>query len=591
MARARVAARPRIHLRSLNGKFLLILAAVALGGAVALTLLLTAVITPSFATLERQSIEARVERVDALLDSHGGKIEDAVLTARDAIARHGDAIAHPLSDGSILEARVPAGSGIAPARLTAALHRLPLARIVGTAGVGHFYLSGDHGIDVVGVARAAGDDDGAGHYVATARHLDAGQLGRALGLAVKIAPPDGSGAVATVDAETMRIAVPVRGASGRPVAAITFATPRTLAMLGRHVLWLAVGTTTVLLVVMLIVLRRMMTLLVMRPLRRVEAHMEQVRDSGAFLPLEDDGRSHDEIASLGHSFNSMLAQLKDLSERVETQSFALGRTESAVAVMHNVRNALTPVTTILGISLNEMEPADRHMIGRALSELGDPGTAPERRSRLIDFITAAFAAEDRMRAERRDQLRLGRDAMSQVLEIIGAQQALAHTRPALELCDATQIVAQNAVIARHSADGNSIALSFPARPHPVVANRLLLSQVIGNLLSNAVDAIEAVGGTGTIAVTIEERCDGMVEIAIRDDGEGFDPADTPLLFQRGFSTRAHKSGGLGLHWCANSVGSMDGSLRLESDGEARGAVARLALPGPAGAASSDNLAA
>ena len=67
-------------------------------------------------------------------------------------------------------------------------------------------------------------------------------------------------------------------------------------------------------------------------------------------------------------------------------------------------------------------------------------------------------------------------------------------------------------------------------------------------------------------MTIDETRDGRVEIAIRDDGEGFDAADAPDLFQRGFSTRAHKSGGLGLHWCANSMTAMEGSLRLESDG-------------------------
>ncbi len=56
------------------------------------------------------------------------------------------------------------------------------------------------------------------------------------------------------------------------------------------------------------------------------------------------------------------------------------------------------------------------------------------------------------------------------------------------------------------------------------------------------------------------------------------------LFQRGFSTRKHKSGGLGLHWCANSMTAMQGSLRLESEGQGRGAVAILALATRSGGA-------
>ena len=111
----------------------------------------------------------------------------------------------------------------------------------------------------------------------------------------------------------------------------------------------------------------------------------------------------------------------------------------------------------------------------------------------------------------------------------------------------------------------------------MLANRVILSQVIGNLFGNAAEAIAAAGrGSGTIAVTVAER-DSQVTVSIRDDGEGFDAAAGQTLFQRGFSTRSHKSGGLGLHWCANSMTAMDGALRLESGGKGQGAVAVLTL--------------
>ena len=94
----------------------------------------------------------------------------------------------------------------------------------------------------------------------------------------------------------------------------------------------------------------------------------------------------------------------------------------------------------------------------------------------------------------------------------------------------------------------------------MLANRLLLSQVVGNLFSNAAEAIVAAGGSGNITVTIDDTGGGQVEIAIRDTGRGSIRREAPNLFQRGFSTRAHKSGGLGLHWCANSMTAMEGSL-------------------------------
>jgi C4-dicarboxylate-specific signal transduction histidine kinase len=123
----------------------------------------------------------------------------------------------------------------------------------------------------------------------------------------------------------------------------------------------------------------------------------------------------------------------------------------------------------------------------------------------------------------------------------------------------------------------SIAFSFPGLPHHVLANRVLLSQVVGNLLGNAAEAIAATGrDSGSITVTVAELGE-TTELRIRDDGEGFEPQAGATLFQRGFSTRAHKSGGLGLHWCANSMTAMEGALRLESEGRGKGATAVLTL--------------
>jgi signal transduction histidine kinase len=216
------------------------------------------------------------------------------------------------------------------------------------------------------------------------------------------------------------------------------------------------------------------------------------------------------------------------------------------------------------------------MVERAVRELADDATAPDRRARLAAFVAAAFAADDLARRRMAAELEVGREAMAHVLEIIGEQQRRAHERAELEPCDVTDIVARHAAIARY-APGLSIAFSFPAVTHRVLASRVILSQVIGNLFGNAAEAIAATGrGGGSIGVTIGER-DGRVVVTIRDDGEGFDAGRTALFFQRGFSTRGHKSGGLGLHWCANSMTAMGGSLDLRSPGSGMGAEAILTL--------------
>jgi signal transduction histidine kinase len=612
MARRRVATRRRLSFASLGGKLLLILASVGLVGSIALTVLLAVVITPSFNALERQAIDGHVQRTRAALGDFATKVESSVRDYGDWNSSYDyivnptrafeqesfsplamanldvDAMAYLRPDRSLVIARwIDPRTGQENSTLrdamVAAISRAPLDGAMKGGNSGHFYLRLGKVVAAVGVAQIR-KSDGSGTprgYVVMARRITSAQLAKLLQVPARLDLDAMGGDLVTTSPTMMQIAVPVAGAEGKPVAVASFVVPRDVSQLGRHMLWLAVLGSTILLALVLAVLSRMISLLVLKPLGRVEGHMQRVRDSGSLSVLPQDGERSDEIASLGRSFNSMLVQLKDLREQVEAQSFALGRSESAVAVMHNVRNALNPVSTILSAGIAQGAPVDRGLIERALAELVAADTAPDRRAKLVSFVAAAFDAEDRQREDRSSQLEVGRDAMRQVLEIIGAQQQLAHERPPLEECDATQIIAQNATIARHSGDGASIAFNFPAKTHEVLANRVLLSQVVGNLFSNAADAIAAAGGSGGINVTIAETGDGRVEIAIHDTGDGFDPGNAPQLFQRGFSTRGHKSGGFGLHWCANSVAAMEGALSLESDGVGRGATARLVLRAPA----------
>jgi len=597
---------------SLGAKLLLILTAVGLLGSLAITLLLASVITPSFNQLEGASVGAHVERTRAALAEYISKVETAVRdygdwnssydymgkpTARfeqesfSTLAMSNldvNGMAYIGNDGHIVIARWLdiARQTDQPAmrqKLIERIGQIDFAKVLNGRSSAAFYTRLGPIVAAVGVAQVR-RSDGTGAprgYVMMVRQFTSKQLSTLLQLKARLDLDNMSnGETITPGQSNMTIAVPILGADRRAVANVSFKVPRDVSILGQRMLLLAIAGSTLLLIVLLMVLRRMIARLVLAPLNRVERHMQVVTASGALGLLDEEDR-RDEIGSLGRSFNSMLRQLKDLREQLEVQSFALGRSESAVAVMHNVRNALNPISTILSRGIADDPPTDRAIIDRAVSELAREDIPAARRQKLAAFVAAAVEAESADRAERRRQLQAGREAMQHVLEIIGSQQAQAHERPPLDLCDVTEIVAQNATIARYSSD-ISIAFSFPAQPWPVMANRLILSQVIGNLFGNAAEAIAARGaGSGSIRVTVEQ-IDAQVRVAIHDDGEGCEPEVGATLFQRGYSTRDHKSGGLGLHWCANSVNAMEGSLRLESEGKGRGAVAILTLKaGPA----------
>ncbi|MBO9712670.1 HAMP domain-containing sensor histidine kinase [Sphingomonas sp.] len=567
---------------SLGGKLVWMLTGIGLIAATALTLLMAMVIVPSFNRLERQQVLAQADRTRAALADYARVMESVARASGEGVAPQAmasldvEGVAWVGLEGRVRSARwVDAGqtTGNAAMRdaLAAAAGSLDFARVLEGRGSASFYLRMGGRLAAVGVARVPGN----GH-VLMARTIGSRQLSSLLQLAARIDLSHAANALEMAPgSSTLVVGVPVPGPRGEPVATAAFSVSRDISTLGTRLLLLAVIGSSLLLAFVLIVLRRAITRLVLRPLNRVEQHMGVVRESGE-LDLLTEAPRNDEIGSLVASFNSMLRQLQGLREQLEAQSFAMGRSESAVAVMHNVRNALNPVTTVMSQGLDRPPAVDRATLDRALAELVEGRIPAARRRKLVAFLAAAIEAGDAERDERHRQLDIGREALRHVLDIIGRQQEVANARPQLGSCDLVAIVAQNAVIARYSG-GTAIEFRYPAEPCWVLANRVILSQVVGNLFSNAVEAIAATGrGEGSIAVTIEQVGE-RVRIRIRDDGEGFDADIADRLFQRGYSTREEKSGGLGLHWCANSMRAMEGTLALESLGRGYGACAMLSL--------------
>lgn len=344
---------------------------------------------------------------------------------------------------------------------------------------------------------------------------------------------------------------------------------------GQDVALWSVAAGGLLLLLLLATLRHGIARWVTDPLRQVGQDMAAMAapgEPGAY----GSSSAPAEIRALVDRLAVVRRQMQDQAGQRELRSFRLGRSESRAALVHNARNALSPISAILSHGLAQPPVVERDMIERAVAELAQQDLPPDRRKRLADYVMAAIDAAARARMDRLAEFETGRAALANVLDIIGGPHDIVAEAPMLDRCDVTDLIARNGAIARYG-DGRSIAVSFPASPCWVRADRVILSQVIGNLFRNATEAIAAKGdGDGQVIVTV---ADGpVVMVRITDDGEGFDPVDAPLLFQRGYSTRKAKSGGLGLHWCANWMAAMGGSLRLESEGPGLGARAILTLP-------------
>ncbi|WP_238551863.1 response regulator [Candidatus Symbiobacter mobilis] len=124
-----------------------------------------------------------------------------------------------------------------------------------------------------------------------------------------------------------------------------------------------------------------------------------------------------------------------------------------------------------------------------------------------------------------------------------------------------------------SAEQKGIEIVFelmPDVPHALVGDSLRLSQILNNLVGNAVKFTEA--GEILVRIGIEERLDNgrvTLEWSVRDTGIGMTAEQVARLFQPftqadGSITRRYGGTGLGLTICHRLVTAMGGTIRVDS---------------------------
>ena len=144
--------------------------------------------------------------------------------------------------------------------------------------------------------------------------------------------------------------------------------------------------------------------------------------------------------------------------------------------------------------------------------------------------------------------------------------------------DVRQVIAEVMDRLRPQAEKSGLVLSseFPDPLPEVMADRASTSEVLVNLLGNAVKFTPA---GGTVRLTAKPS-EGMVEVSVRDTGEGIHPDHLPHVFERFYKadrSRAPDGVGLGLAIAKHLVQAQGGSIWAESVLE-EGSVVSFTLP-------------
>lgn len=386
------------------------------------------------------------------------------------------------------------------------------------------------------------------------------------------------------DGEVTRGLTTALDLAGAPILRLEVDTPRSIVAQGRATLDYARLSLGIAGILVLLVLSIGLRQMVLKPLAGLTQHATAVGTQEDLEARLDMDRG-DELGILARELTVMVERLAETRRRLLDQSYRSGVAEMASGVLHNIGNAITPLGVKLTNLKRELQQAPCAEMDQASAELADPATAPERRADLAHFMELAAAELAALLRRTQEELDAIRGHVDHIQLILADQQRFSRAQRVIEPLALQPLVEEAARLLPEELRRRVTLELDPTlgRAPRVLAARVALQQVIGNLLINAAEAVRASGqgaDRGRIRVSADPGSAGGLErvhLWVEDNGVGIGAEDLGHVFDRDFSTKARGSG-MGLHWSANTISALGGRLDAESAGPGQGARFHLLLP-------------
>ncbi len=277
-------------------------------------------------------------------------------------------------------------------------------------------------------------------------------------------------------------------------------------------------------------------------------HLLRKRGSGC-VPFLELHRLPVVVEQTLRRFESAVTEQRIESE-MQRAADAVGRSQKLVtigrlagSIAHEINNPLESITNLLYLAVQE------------------PGLPPQARS----YLELAQAELGRVVEISKQTLSFNRETASPVL---------VH---AVDLLEEVLALYRRRVAEKHITVKREYASSAPVRVFPGE-----IRQVFSNLISNALEAMEA---NGTLRIRVHagrmsrDGHAGALRISIADTGSGIPPDVLTRLGEPFFTTKGQRGTGLGLWVSQSIIRRHGGSLRMRSRvGERHGTVFTVCLP-------------
>lgn len=373
---------------------------------------------------------------------------------------------------------------------------------------------------------------------------------------------------------------------GRPLFAFHIEVPRSVSHEGRQAILYAMLFMSASGIVLLFALLVLLNRAVIAPLGAMTRRVVAIGERDEMQQRLELSR-RDEFGVLAKEFNRMLARLEAARQQLADRSYEAGIGEMASGVLHNIGNALTPLGVRVETLRGRLRAAPAADVEPVLAQMRQASPGSEERrdcEQLLQLLSQELA---QLVVSGEADLASVKTQIDEVRLMISAQQKFARRAPVMEEFSLRELVSDAAEIIPKPLQQRVQVVVDPsvAAIGSVHTARVILRQVLQNALLNAAESIRDAGVTaGRIDVLARQAVAAgapSLEMEIRDNGGGIAPEARERLFERGFSTKSAKSNsGLGLHWCANAIRSINGSIELRSEGTGKGSCMHLSLPLP-----------
>ncbi len=280
-----------------------------------------------------------------------------------------------------------------------------------------------------------------------------------------------------------------------------------------------------------------------------------------------------------------LQELKKTRNELVEKAHKAGMADIATGVLHNVGNILNSVNTSATLIQDTVRQSKikgftqaNQLLRQNIDRIEEFITESSKGKQLLNYY---LRLEDPIKKEHQKVLKQSQ-RLTEKVELIGeaiaAQQSYAGAGIEADEASLDEMVNDALTLQSGTIERHGLTIKKDLQPiDPISAQRTQLIHILVNLFKNAKEAMAENAPEEKIINIKTWQQEGAIYLSISDNGYGIKEENIDKVFSQGFSTK-NDGHGFGLHSCANYMQSMGGQIKVESEGEGKGATFTLIFP-------------